>query len=160
MKMGLYLLFNVFWEVKMEGPTVRLQTIYGGKTPFYATDGSVGADLYSADNIWIPAKETQAVRTGVKIELPQGYAGLICPRSGMAKDLNITVANAPGVIDHDFRGEVLVLLHNRSTRNHYIKEGNRIAQLLIVPAIQAHFEVVESLTETLRGDGGFGSTGL
>jgi len=130
---------------------------YNGLAPTYASPGAAGADLYSTIEFSIMPGGTAFVPTGLQLEIPEGYVGLICPRSGLALK-GVTVANAPGVIDPDFRGEVAVLLYNRNRSVYTVREGDRIAQLLLVPCLRAEF-VDAPLSETTRGRGGFGSTG-
>ena len=102
--------------------------------------------------------ERKLVGTGIAIELPAGHVGLVSPRSGLALKNGVTVANAPGVVDHDYRGEVGVILINHGDRDLIIRRGDRIAQLVIMPVARVDLEQVGSLSETPRGAGGFGST--
>ena len=128
--------------------------------PTYGSPYSAGADLYSAmDEITIAPGETVLVKTGIALELPVGYAGLIYARSGLASKRGLAPANKVGVVDCDYRGEVMVALHNHSNIPQTVAAGERIAQLVIAPYIVADFEEADELSETVRGEGGFGSTG-
>jgi dUTP pyrophosphatase len=130
-----------------------------GNIPTYARHGDAGADLISEQFIVLNPGQTSAVATGTFIEIPEGYVGLIHPRSGLAANHGITVLNAPGTIDSGFRGEIKVLLHNTGARPVIINKEMRIAQLVIQEFVSAQFVQVEELSETQRGDAGFGSTG-
>ena len=128
--------------------------------PTYGSPYSAGADLYSAmDEITIAPGETVLVKTGLALELPIGYAGLIYARSGLASKRGLAPANKVGVVDCDYRGEVMVALHNHSNIPQTVAAGERIAQLVIAPYIVAEFEETNELSDTVRGEGGFGSTG-
>lgn len=129
--------------------------------PRYGTSYSAGADLYAAleKTAAIAPSETRLIPTGLAVAIPEGYAGLIYARSGLASKAGLAPANKVGVVDADYRGEVMVALHNHSTEVRYVECGERIAQLVIAPVYQADFCEVEELSETARGDGGFGSTG-
>ena len=129
--------------------------------PTYGSEFSAGADLYAVldDEIVIKPGETVLVRTGIAMEIPIGYAGLIYARSGLATKMGVAPANKVGVIDADYRGEIMVSLYNQSSSNRTISNGERIAQLVITPFYKASFEEVSTLSETVRGAGGFGSTG-
>ena len=130
--------------------------------PTYATKYSAGADIYAVVDtpIVIRPGETKMIQTGLSLEIPNGYVGLIYARSGLASKNGIAPANKVGVIDSDYRGELMVALYNQSNSNYIIENGLRIAQLVITPYIQVEFEEVEELDSTERGQGGFGSTGL
>jgi dUTP pyrophosphatase len=134
--------------------------VVGDVLPKYATRGDAGADLVSAEDVRISAHQRVLVKTGIKIAIPEGYVGLVHPRSGLALKHGITVLNAPGTIDAGYRGEVGVILLNTGSLDFEVKAGDRIAQLVIQKVEYAEFEVVDSLTETDRGEGGFGSTGV
>ena len=138
---------------------VKIQVV-GSTAPKYATYGDAGADLTSVEDIRIPAHQRVLVKTGIKIAIPNGYVGLVHPRSGLALKHGITVLNAPGTIDAGYRGEVGVILLNTGNLDFEVKAGDRIAQLVIQKVEYAEFEIVDALTETDRGDGGFGSTGV
>lgn len=129
--------------------------------PTYGSSAAAGADLYALCDgaVVIPAGETVLVRTGLSMEIPEGYAGLIYARSGLASKRGLAPANKVGVIDADYRGEIMVALHNHSAQSQTVSEGERIAQLVITPFLRVEFEEAEDLSDTLRGAGGFGSTG-
>lgn len=129
--------------------------------PTYGTPYSAGCDLYACNDapIEIPAHETVKIPTGLAIELPEGTVGLIYARSGLATKRHLAPANKVGVIDADYRGELIVALHNHSNETQIIAVNERVAQLVIAPIYQADFNEVEELSETVRGEGGFGSTG-
>ena len=128
--------------------------------PVYQTQGSAACDLKSSDATVIPSKSTVVVGTGIKLEIPKGFGAQVCPRSGLAAKNGITVLNSPGIIDNDYRGEVKVILHNAGTEDFIVKKGDRIAQLLFFPIFQAIFQKAEEVSTTVRGEGGFGSTGV
>ena len=129
--------------------------------PTYGTEFSAGADLYnlSEGEVIIPAHETKLLHTGISVEIPEGYCGLIYARSGLASKRGLAPANKVGVIDADYRGEVMVALHNHTAEEKSVSDGERIAQLVIAPFLKADFECVDDLSDTVRGSGGFGSTG-
>ncbi len=129
--------------------------------PTYGSAGAAGADLYALLDtpLTIAPGETAMVHTGIAIELPEGYAGLVYPRSGLASKRGLAPANKVGVVDPDYRGEVMVALHNHSNAPQSIEPNERIAQLVITPFLHVDFVPSEELTDTARGEGGFGSTG-
>ena len=129
--------------------------------PTCGTKLSAGADLYAVldDDVIIAPGETVFVRTGLAIEIPEGCAGMIFARSGLACKKGLAPANKFGVVDADYRGEVMVAVHNHSLEDRVIGHGERIAQLVIMPFYKAEFCEVSELTDTFRGEGGFGSTG-
>ena len=128
--------------------------------PTYGSPYSAGADLYSAmDEVTIAPHTTTLIKTGIALELPVGFAGLIYARSGLASKRGLAPANKVGVIDCDYRGEVMVALHNHSNEPQTVAGGERIAQLVITPYVVADFEEATELSDTVRGEGGFGSTG-
>ena len=129
--------------------------------PTYATEFSAGADLYAVldSDLTINPSETVLIHTGIAIEVPEGYAGLIYARSGLASKRHLAPANKVGVVDPDYRGESMIALHNHSEEPQTVEPGERIAQLVITPFITANFNVADELDETVRGEGGFGSTG-
>ncbi|MFZ8801373.1 MAG: dUTP diphosphatase [Candidatus Calescibacterium sp.] len=129
------------------------------KLPVYSTDGSAGLDLFSAEEVEIPAGQWKLVGTGISIELPDGFEAQVRPRSGLALK-GITVLNTPGTIDPDYRGEVKVILFNVSDQNFKVEKGMKIAQLVISKFERVKVEVVDKLSDTKRGEGGFGSTGI
>ncbi len=130
-------------------------------TPTYGSAGAAGADLYALIDtpVTIAPGETVMIHTGIAVELPDGYAGLVYPRSGLASKRGLAPANKVGVVDPDYRGEVMVALHNHSLQTQTIEEGERIAQLVITPFLHVDFVETEELSDTQRGAGGFGSTG-
>lgn len=129
--------------------------------PSYGTAYSAGADLYSAmqEDVIIAPETTKFIKTGIAIEIPEGLVGLIYARSGMACKKGLAPANKVGVIDSDYRGEIMVALYNHSDSAVTVAKGDRIAQLVLTPYIKADFEEADALDDTVRGDGGFGSTG-
>ncbi len=129
--------------------------------PTYGSEYAAGADLYALTDgevTFLPG-ETKLVRTGLAMEIPEGYAGLIYARSGLASKRGLAPANKVGVVDADYRGEVMVALHNHSTVEQRISSGERIAQLVVAPFLKATFFAADELSDTVRGEGGFGSTG-
>ena len=129
--------------------------------PTYGSDFAAGADLYACEGaeITIEAGQTRLVHTGIAMEIPEGLVGLIYARSGLASKRGLAPANKVGVIDSDYRGEIMVALHNHSSAPQTIADGERIAQIVFAPYYTASFEVVDELSDTVRGIGGFGSTG-
>ena len=129
--------------------------------PAYQTDHAAGMDLHAAvtDDVTLEPGAVIAVPTGLRVEIPHGYEGQVRGRSGLAAKHAIGVPNAPGTIDADYRGELKVLLVNWGRAPFVVKRGERIAQLVIAPVAHATVEVVDELTTTARGDGGFGHTG-
>jgi dUTP pyrophosphatase len=129
--------------------------------PSYAHQGDAGADLVSVETCTLRAGGGRAmVGTGLCIAIPDGYAGLVLPRSGLAAQHGVTCINAPGLIDAGYRGELRVALVNLDRENDYVVQpGDRIAQLVISPVTSASFSAVEELPPATRGDGGFGSSG-
>jgi dUTP pyrophosphatase len=131
------------------------------KMPTYGSEYAAGADLYAAtseDTVILPG-ETKLIGTGISIEVPVGYGAFIYARSGLASKRGLAPANKVGVVDADYRGEVLVALHNHSSEAQAVLPGERIAQMVIAPFLKAEFCEVDALSDTLRGSGGFGSTG-
>ena len=129
-------------------------------TPAYKTEGSAGCDVCSDEDIFIPPRGRILVHTGLFLEVPDGYECQCRPRSGLASENGITVLNSPGTIDSDYRGEMMVLLYNTTTDLQHIRKGMRIAQFVFAPVTRAEFHVVNELSETKRGVGGWGSTGI
>jgi dUTP pyrophosphatase len=128
--------------------------------PTRAHEGDAGLDLYSCENAHIGPGERWSVGTGIAVEIPAGHAGLVLPRSGLARKHGITVVNSPGLIDAGYRGEVSVLLLNTDPAETFLVEaGDRIAQLVIAPVALADLVEAEALAESARGEGGFGSSG-
>lgn len=131
------------------------------KIPTYGSDAAAGADLYTDSDVplTVAPGETVMVHTGIAVAIPEGYVGLIFARSGLATKRGLAPANKVGVIDADYRGELMVSLHNHSGVAQTIEAFERVAQLVIMPCVQVSYEEVDSLDETARGAGGFGSTG-
>ncbi len=129
--------------------------------PTYGSEYSAGADLYACieSDVTILPNETTLIKTGLAIEVPEGYGAFIYARSGLASKRGLAPANKVGVVDSDYRGEVMVALHNHSSESQTVSVGERIAQMVIAPFLKAEFEVVDELSSTERGAGGFGSTG-
>ena len=129
--------------------------------PTYGTPFAAGADLYALpeEDIEINAGETVLVHTGIAMSIPDGYAGFIFARSGIATKRGLAPANKVGVIDSDYRGEIMVSIHNHSNETQIVSSGERVAQLVIMPYIKAEFAQCKELDSTDRADGGFGSTG-
>lgn len=142
--------------------TVKLKKLTNNAViPTYGTEFSAGADLYAAmdDTVLINPGETQFIHTGIALEIPAGLVGLVYARSGMACKKGVAPANKVGVIDSDYRGEIMVALHNHSKEAFTVAPGDRIAQLVLTPYITAVFEESGELGDSARGEGGFGSTG-
>ena len=134
---------------------------HGGGLPLpaYATSGAAGMDVVSAESVTIAPGARHAVATGLALAIPSGYEIQVRPRSGLALKHGITVPNTPGTIDSDYRGELKVILINHGTEPFPIVRGDRVAQLVLAPVVQAAWAEVDELDATTRGDGGFGSTG-
>lgn len=142
---------------------IKVMKLRAGATlPTYGSEQSAGADLYACleESVTIAPGETRFIPTGLAMELPMGTVGLLYARSGLACKRGLAPANKVGVIDSDYRGEYIVALHNHGTESQVIAHGERIAQLVITPVFTPGFQEADSLNETLRGNGGFGSTGL
>ena len=129
--------------------------------PTYGSEYAAGADMYACLDaaVQIEPGQTVLIHTGIAMEIPAGYAGLVYARSGLASKKGLAPANKVGVIDADYRGEIMVALHNHGTQTQSVEPGERIAQLVIAPYITGVFHQVDELSDTVRGDGGFGSTG-
>jgi len=145
-------------------PTVEIKVLPHGEgldLPFYATTHAAGADLRAAinDDKVIAPGEHALIPTGFAMALPDNYEAQVRPRSGLALKHGVTVLNTPGTIDADYRGEVGVILINHGKSPFHIQRGDRIAQMIIAPFVQADFKTVGELSETARGEGGFGSSG-
>ncbi len=144
--------------------TVKVRRVRPSELPLpkYQTPLSAGLDLLAdlTEEISLEPLDRRLIPTGLSLELPAGYEGQVRPRSGLALKQGLTCLNSPGTIDADYRGEVGVLLINLSKERVILKRGDRIAQLVIAPVVQAVLAEVEVLTETVRGEGGFGSTGV
>lgn len=149
----------------MELKFKRLENGEGLPLPRYATAGAAAMDICAAEDADVWPGTTRMIKTGFAVAIPEGYEVQVRPRSGLAAKNNITVANTPGTIDSDYRGEICVLLHNLSNtgaaapRAFEVNRGDRIAQLVLAPVTQANVIEVDELDETERGAGGFGSTG-
>ena len=132
----------------------------GGHLPTYANPGDAGADLRVTEDVTLQPGQRRVVGTGVAVALPDGYVGLVTPRSGLAARAGLSIVNSPGVIDSGYRGEVKVCLINLDpTATIELTAGDRIAQLVVTPFVHALFTPVARLDETVRGAGGYGSTG-
>lgn len=139
---------------------VNVQVLRPGiNVPGYATDGSAGLDLQAAEKTIIRTGLFEAVPTGLAIEIPHGFVGLLCPRSGLAVRHGVTVLNSPGIIDSDYRGEIHAPLINLGQKHYVAEQGDRVAQLLIMPVEHVYLVAVTNLAPTVRGHHGFGSTG-
>ena len=141
---------------------VRVQVLReGASLPAYGSKHAAGADLCACltEAVEIAPGQTAMIPTGIAVELPEGWAGLVYARSGLASKKDLAPANKVGVVDSDYRGEIMVALHNHGGEVRRVAPGDRIAQLVLAPAPQAVFEKAGSLSDTARGSGGFGSTG-
>ncbi len=141
--------------------TVKIPTALSrdAKVPEYATDHSAGVDLRCAEDVVLAPMERKRVATGLRVAIPHGYEGQVRPRSGLALKLGLSMVNAPGTIDSDYRGEIGVILINLGQDEVRLAAGERIAQMVVCPVARAVFETVDTLDDTQRGEGGFGSTG-
>ena len=139
--------------IKKLDPTIKL--------PEYKTEGASGMDLiaFLKEPMEIKPRNSSLVPTGLSVAFPENYEIQIRPRSGLAAKNNISVLNTPGTIDSDYRGEIKVIIYNHGNSNFIINNGDRIAQMVLVPVIKMNLEETEELPETIRGEGGFGSTG-
>lgn len=137
----------------------RLNSGHGLPLPAYATTGAAGMDVVSAEQIVLAPGSRHAVATGLALAIPPGYEVQVRPRSGLALKHGISVPNTPGTIDSDYRGELKIILINHGHEHFAIHRGDRIAQLVLAPVVQARWDEVDELDETARGEGGFGSTG-
>lgn len=129
--------------------------------PTYGSAFAAGADLYACEEtaVTVEAGETKLIHTGIAMAIPEGYVGLVYARSGLASKRGLAPANKVGVIDSDYRGEVMVALHNHGSVPQTVESGERIAQIVFTPYVAAEFNVTDELDDTVRGAGGFGSTG-
>ena len=149
----------------MERPRVKVARVGGSRRgeplplPRYMTPGAAGMDLCADVDFELVPMAHKLVPTGIALEIPPGVEGQVRPRSGLAAKLGVTVLNAPGTIDSDYRGEVQVCLVNLSSEPYRAARGERIAQLVFAPVLKVELEEVEDLAASERGDGGFGSTG-
>lgn len=138
---------------------LRIVVSEGATVPVYATAGAAGADLCCLERFSLEPGERKLIPTGLRFEVPVGYEVQIRPRSGLALKKGISMVNTPGTIDSDYRGEIGVILINLGSEPVGFEVGERIAQMVLCPVVQAEFEVVADLDESERGEGGFGSTG-
>ena len=154
----------------MTSPTIRFSHTEGADgtvpAPAYETDGAAGADVRAnlapadrAAGITLAVGARALIPTGMRVAVPAGYELQVRPRSGLALKHGLTVLNSPGTVDSDYRGPLGVILHNSGTEPFVVTHGERIAQLVIAPVVQASFTRVDELDQTNRGEGGFGSTG-
>lgn len=142
--------------------TIRVKILReGARLPVYGSAEAAGADLYACleDEVTIQPGKTAFIPTGISMEVPMGCAGLIYARSGLACKRGLAPANKVGVIDSDYRGEIVVALHNHGLEAQTVANGERVAQMVITPVLTPAYELAEELTDTTRGQGGFGSTG-
>lgn len=149
-------------QMKEAQVTLKIEKLAHCKgMPQYASGGAAGLDLClsTEEKVEIPAGKRAKLPTGIKVEIPQGYEGQVRPRSGLADKFGISLTNCIGTVDCDYRGEVMVLIINHGDEAYTFQPGDRLAQLVITPVIQVKIEEVESVNETARGEGGFGSTG-
>ena len=128
--------------------------------PFQAHEGDAGMDLFSVDEVILKPMERKLIHTGIKIQLPKNTEAQIRPRSGLALKNGITVLNTPGTIDEGYRGEIGIILINLGSEEFKVEQGMKVAQMVIKPTLTLEVEEVIELTETTRGEGGFGSTGI
>jgi dUTP pyrophosphatase len=142
----------------MKIPVVRKDSMY--QMPRFAHPGDAGADLHAAEVVTIAPGAYTLVATGISMAIPEGYCGMVLPRSGLAVRSGVTVLNAPGLVDSGYRGELKVALINHGREAFSIAVGDRIAQLVIVAVAALDYEPVDALVDTQRGSGGFGSTGV
>jgi len=140
-------------------PNIKFIVAEGAKLPEYAHGDDSGADLFSNENVVICAGETQMVDTGLRIELPPGFEAQVRSKSGLACKNMVHVLNSPGTIDCGYRGPVKVILHNAGREAFTITRGMKIAQMVVAPYMQATFTAVDELSDTARGEKGFGGTG-
>lgn len=138
---------------------LRLPHGEGLALPAYATAGAAGMDVLAAEDVTLAPGGRHALATGLALAIPPGYEVQVRPRSGLALKHGITVPNTPGTVDSDYRGELKVILLNHGAEPFAIQRGDRVAQLVLAPVVQAAWDEVDSLDETARGTGGFGSTG-
>ena len=138
---------------------INVMLVDGTPLPRHAKPGDAGMDLTARRSVTLMPQEVAIVGTGVRAEIPDGYVGLVFPRSGMASGRGITLANAVGVVDSGYRGEIMAPLLNVAGAPRHVEAGERVCQLVVVPFATCECVEVESLSETERGEGGFGSTG-
>ena len=141
---------------------LKVKISEGAFLPEYKTSGSAGADIraFLSSDLIIKPGEKNIIPTGLFFEIPTGFEIQVRPRSGLAFKSGVTVLNSPGTIDSDYRGELCVILANFSSESFVVHNGDRIAQMVLAPVLQADFEIASTISETERGNGGFGSTGV
>jgi dUTP pyrophosphatase len=147
-------------SVKVEINVKRLNNGAGLPMPAYESAGAAGMDICAAESVNLRAGRRAAIATGFAFAIPMGYEVQVRPRSGLALKNGITCLNTPGTIDSDYRGEIKVILANLGDEDFQIKTGDRIAQIVVAPVVQAAMVEVDMLDDTTRGSGGFGSTGV
>ncbi len=142
--------------------SVRYRRKDGAREPLYATVGAAGADIYALldEEVILKPGDAVLIPTGLYMEIPPGYEAQIRPRSGLAVKYGVTVINAPGTIDSDYRGEVMVGLINLGKKEFVIRDGDRIAQMVFSPVVRVSFVNAKNISATVRGENGFGSTGI
>lgn len=158
----LIIIYLLFQRYRFIAKTLKVKVInrsLRNRLPEYETVDSSGLDLRSNENIVIAPNETRLVKTGLYVDIPKGYEAQVRPRSGLALKNNITIANTPGTIDADYRGEIGVVLRNEGSNSFTVTIGDRIAQMVFVPVVKIVFVNKEKLSTTDRGAGGFGHTG-
>jgi len=138
---------------------IRIRTDEGVNVPAYATDGSSGVDIEAGESVRIFSETWQKVRTGLYFEIPEGFEMQVRSRSGLASR-GIIIMNQPGTLDSDYRGELILIVHNLQKESYKIDKGDRIAQGVFVAVERAQFTLVDALNDTSRGEGGLGSTGV
>ncbi len=136
-----------------------MQVKYKGNVPKYMSKGAAGADLSSVEKVIIAPSETHTIKTGTYLEIPDGFMGLLTPRSSLCNKGGLQLVNSVGIIDSDYRGELMMVYRNLGNEPVEISEGERIGQIIFLPSLVADF-ISEDLTQTDRGEGGFGSTGV
>jgi|SRR3989344_3437408 len=129
-------------------------------TPKYAHQGDAGMDIYSVEELIIPSKERGLVKTGLSFEIPEGYEIQVRPKSGLALNHGLTILNTPGTIDSGYRGEICVIIFNSSAKDYQVKKSEKIAQIVLKKVESMDIEEVNELSDSSRGQGGFGSTGI
>jgi dUTP pyrophosphatase len=150
----------VFFDISPVATKVKIKRVHPDAViPKYATPGSAGFDMVAVEDVTLEPGEAKLVRTGLAFEIPEGYEMQVRPRSGISLKTPLRIANSPGTVDADFRGEVRIIAWNTGDDEISINKGDRIAQGVIAPVVRAQFEVVDELSETERGAGAFGSTG-
>lgn len=149
------------YDVLMKCPIKIKKLHHDAQVPTYGTVCAAGADLHAVLDapVTLAPNESKAIATGLAFEIPVGLVGLVFARSGLSCKQDLAPANKVGVIDADYRGEVMVVLHNHGKENRTVQNGDRVAQIAFVPYVQAQFEVTDTLSDTIRGAGAFGHTG-